>query len=591
MTKTERVPVLIVGGGAAGLTASMLLGTQGVESLLVSAQPTTSNMPKAHLLNQRAMEVFADVGVAEAIYARSTPAANMSHTAWYLDVHGDEDAGRLIHKMECWDGGYRDPAWVAASPCRQANLPQLRLEPLLRARAEALNPGRVRFGHQLLGLEQDAHGVTALVRDHQGGADYPVRADYLLGCDGGHTVGRLLGVRLEGQRDLLRSVSIHLTADLSPWLRDEDVLIRWIVHTRYRGAFSALVAMGPERWGTRSEEWVFHMSYPPELEPLFDSDEKAVAMMRERMGLPDLAMEVHVVTRWRLEGLVAPTTRVGRVFLLGDAAHRHPPTGGLGLNSAVHDAHNLCWKVAAVLRGSAGEALLDTYHPERFPAFSRNTQRSIENALNHLRLIEALGVSPELTPDECRRNVRRLWQDGPEGDARREQVARVMASQSMEFKEHNVELGFRAASAAIVDDGSPAPDSVDDVRVYQPDTRPGSPLPHAWVERAGAHRPLRQVAPPGAFTLIAGEDGLAWCEAAREAAAARGLALVAVRVGHLEGDWRDPRLAFVRVRGFGRGGAILVRPDRVIGWRSMDQVSDPRAVLEAALDRILARQA
>ncbi len=589
MTTTQRVPVLIVGGGGAGLTASMLLGTHGVESLLVSALPTTSILPKAHVLNQRAMEVFSDVGVADAIYARSTPAAHMSHTAWYLDVSGDEDAGRLIHKMECWDGGHTDPAWVAASPCRQANLPQIRLEPLLRDRAEHLNPGRVRFGHELLALEQDARGVTATVRDRAGGTEYEVRADYLLGCDGGRTVGGLVGVQLDGQRDIMRSVSVHMTADLSPWLRDDDVLIRWIVHTRYGGAFSVLVGMGPDHWGTQSEEWVFHMNYPPDAEPLFDTDEKAVAVMRERLGLPDLPLKVHVITRWRLEGLVAPITRVGRVFLLGDAAHRHPPTGGLGLTSAVHDAQNLCWKVAHVLRGTAGEALLDTYHPERFPAFARNVQRSVENALNHLRIIDTLGVAPGMPPEECRRNVGPLREEGPAGDARREQVAQVIASQSMEFKEHNVEIGFRAVSAAVVPDGSPEPVVVDDVRVYQPDTRPGSPLPHAWVERRGVRAPLRQVAPPSAFTLLAGEDGAAWCEAAREAAARRGIELVAVRVGHEEGDWLDPRLAFLRVRGFGRAGAILVRPDRVVAWRSMGGVADPGRELGAALDRVLAR--
>jgi 2,4-dichlorophenol 6-monooxygenase len=589
MTTKIRVPVLIVGGGGAGLTASMLLATYGVESLLVSALPTTSVLPKAHVLNQRAMEVFSDVGVADEIYARSTPAANMSHTAWYLDVAGDDLAGRLIHKLESWDGGYTDPAWVAASPCRQANLPQLRLEPVLRARAERLNPGRVRFGHELLSLEQDAQGVTAWVRDRAAGTEYEVRADYLLGCDGGRTVGRLVGVELEGQRDLMRSATVHMTADLSRWLRDDDVLIRWIVHTRYRGAFSALVAMGPERWGTRSEEWVFHMTYPPELEPLFDTDEKAVAVMRERLGIPDLDAKVHLITRWKLEGLVAPRTRVGRVFLVGDAAHRHPPTGGLGLNSAVHDAQNLCWKLVQVLRGSARDALLDTYHPERFPAFSRNVDRSVENALNHLRIVDALGIQPELTPEACRDAVRELWAAGPAGDARREQVARVIASQSMEFKEHNVELGFRCASAAVVPDGSPEPAAIDDVRVHRPDTRPGSPLPHAWVERAGARVPLRQVAPPSAFTLIAGEDGGGWCEAAREAAAARGIELAAVRVGHAEGDWLDPRLAFLRVREFGRDGAILVRPDRVIAWRSMGAVAEPVRELGAAMDRVLAR--
>ena len=591
MASVTRVPVLIVGGGGAGLTASMLLSTYGVESLLVSALPTTSTMPKAHVLNQRAMEVFSDAGVADAIYARSTPAAQMSHTAWYLDVCGDGDAGRIIHKMECWDGGYTDPAWVAASPCRQANLPQIRLEPLLRARAEELNPGRVLYGHELVALVQDAQGVTATIRNRSADKEYEVRADYVLGCDGGRTVGRLVGVQLEGPRDIMRSVSIHMTADLSPWVRDDDVLIRWIVHASHGAALSVLVPMGPDHWGAKSEEWVFHMNYPPESESAFDSDEKAIAAMRERIGLPDLKPQVHVVTRWRLEGLVATTTKVGRVFLLGDAAHRHPPTGGLGLNSAVHDTYNLCWKLAYVLRGIAGDALLDTVHPERFPAFARNTQRSVENALNHLQLVETLGITASNTPEENRRHVRLLWQKGPEGDARRARVARAMASQSMEFKEHNVEFGFRAASAAVIPDGSPEPAAVDDIRVYQPDTRPGSPLPHAWVESERGRVPLRQVAPPSAFLLIAGQDGEAWCEAARRAAAARGIDLIAVRVGHLDGDWLDPRLAFLRVREFGPGGAVLVRPDRVVAWRSMGAVDDPRREIGAALDRVLARAA
>jgi 2,4-dichlorophenol 6-monooxygenase len=587
--RQEQVPILVVGGGGAGLTASILLSRYGVRHLLVSATPATSIMPKAHVLNQRAMEVFTDGGVADEIYALGTPPQNMSHTAWYLDIAGDGDAGRTIHKMECWDGGYTDPAWVAASPCRQTNLPQIRLEPILHRQAQQLNPGSVRFNHELVSLEQDDAGVTALIRDKGTDETYAVRADYLLGCDGGRTVGRAVGVKLDGRRDVMRSVSIHMTADLSRWQRDEDVLIRWIVHTQYAGAFSVLVPMGPTRWGPHSEEWVFHMNYPPEFEPHFDTDEKVMALMRERAGLPELNPTVHVVTRWRMEGLVASQTRVGRVFLVGDAAHRHPPTGGLGLNSAVHDAYNLCWKLALVLQGKAGDGLLDSYHAERFPAFARNTQRSVENALNHLTLIESLGITPGKSAEECRRNARQLWESGPDGDARRRQAAHAIASQSMEFKEHNVEYGFRYQSDAIVGDGSPEPHNVDDIRVYQPDTRPGSPLPHAWVERDGVHKPLRDVAPLQSFLLIAGEQGDAWCEAAREAARIRGIELLAIRLGHTEGDWLDPRLAFLRVRAFGPEGAILVRPDRVVAWRAMGSDAEPLRVLGSVLDGVLAK--
>jgi 2,4-dichlorophenol 6-monooxygenase len=430
------VPVLIVGGGGAGLSASMLLSTQGVESLLVSSLPSTSVMPKAHVLHQRTMEIFSEVGVADAVYARGCPPEHMSHTAWYRDVAGDDpDAGRLIAKLECWGAGYTDPAWVAASPCRQTNLPQIRLEPLLRARAAELNPGGVRFGHELLSFAQDDDGVTATVRDRATDADYTVRARYLLGCDGGRTVGGQAGVTMEGHRDVMRSVSVHLSADLSPWMRDDDVLIRWIVHPALGDRFSVLVPMGPERWGTRSEEWVFHMNYPVPEEPLYDDDAKVLAQMRLRLGLPDFDPEIHVITRWSMEGLLASSMQVGRVFVLGDAAHRHPPTGGLGLNSAVQDAYNLCWKLAHVLDDRAGEELLATYEPERFPVDVRNTQRAVENALNHGALIRAIGIDPDDDPAVNAERSRLLWSERAEGEALREAAHPVIASQSMEFNE------------------------------------------------------------------------------------------------------------------------------------------------------------
>src|SRR5262245_17644284 len=195
MTTDVTVPVLIVGGGGAGLTCSMLLSQLGVETLLVNALPTTSTLPKAHVLNQRTMEILRDVGVAAPIYERGTPLEHMRATAWYAGFAGPTaDHGRRFARMEAWGAGSTDPDWAAASPCAQTNLPQIRLEPILRARAEALAPGRVRFHHELLSLEQDADGVSAVVADKDAGTEYRVRARHLLACDGGRTVGRLLGV-------------------------------------------------------------------------------------------------------------------------------------------------------------------------------------------------------------------------------------------------------------------------------------------------------------------------------------------------------------------------------------------------------------
>jgi 2,4-dichlorophenol 6-monooxygenase len=578
-----------VGGGGAGLTASMLLSRLGVDSLLVSALPTTSVLPKAHVLNQRAMEILREAGVAERVYEKSTPAEQMQATAWYAGLAGAHPlCGRRIARMESWGAGGRDPAWAAASPCRSANLPQIRLEPILKQRAEELAPGRVRFAHELTDFVQDASGVSATVLDRTRDETYRVRSDYLVACDGGRTVGAKLGVALEGQRRLASEVSIHMSADLSRWARDPDVLIRWIWLPE-TASLAVLVPMGPERWGPDSEEWVFHLNYPED-DPRALDDARVEADMRAALGIGAHPLTIRKISRWTLEGVLAERFRVGRVFLAGDAAHRHPPTGGLGLNSAIQDVHNLCWKLAAVLRGDAGDRLLDSYEPERRATARRNVERSVDNALNQLRVGQGLGLDAKAGPSANWERFERLWSGRPEDAAFRREALALFATQSMEFGEHNVEYGYCYESGAIVPDASAAPACVDDVRVYVPSTRPGSPLPHAELEdEDGARRPLMDLVAPGRFLVIAGERGSAWCEAAERLAKERALPLDAVRIGHVEGEWRDPRSAWLRQREISAQGAVLVRPDRVVAWRSLDASADPAAALERALAQVLGR--
>jgi 2,4-dichlorophenol 6-monooxygenase len=583
----EEVPVLIVGGGGAGLTASMLLARHGVEHLLVSARPTTSDLPKAHVLNQRAMEVLDDVGVADAIAQRSTPAEHMAATAFYAGFAGpDPDYGRPLAKLESWGAGGGDASWQAASAWRQLNLPQIRLEPLMKARAEELSPGRIRFNHELIALRQDDDGVLATIRDNGSGAEYRVRSEYLIGADGGRRIAGLVGVEYEGLGVIAQEATVHVTADFSALAKDPEVLIRWIFSPQ-SGVLVVMVPMGPERWGPDSEEWVIHLNYPAHTG---QTDAQIEADVRAALGIGDLPLQIHKITRWSMEAVLASSFQVGRVFLLGDAAHRHPPTGGLGLTSAIHDAQNLCWKLAAVLRGHASPALLETYGAERRPVDQRNCQRSLENGLNHFEIATALGVSPELSTEDNMALLRRVLGDRPEDAEHRARVLRKMRAQSMEFSELNVEFGYVYDSAAVVPDGSPAPEPVDDVRIYAPSTRPGAPLPHAWIDdEDGRRRAIKDLVAPGRFLLIAGEDGAAWCEAARALAEEGDLPLDAVRIGHLDGDLFDPRCGWLRRREIQRDGAILVRPDRFVAWRERTASDEPSVALAAALTQILAR--
>jgi 2,4-dichlorophenol 6-monooxygenase len=581
----ETSPVLIVGGGGAGLTASMLLARLGVDHLLVSARPETSDLPKAHVLNQRAMEILDDVGVADAIAQRSTPAEQMAATAYYAGFAGpDPDYGRALARLECWGAGGADEFWRAASPCRQLNLPQIRLEPLLKARAEEMSPGRIRFGHELLDLAQDDSGVRAEIRDNATGREYTVHCEYLLGADGGRAVPRLIGVDFDGLGVVTQTATLHVSADFSEIARDPDVLIRWIFSPQ-AGVLVVMVPMGPDQWGPVSEEWVVHLNYPVD-DPRSQSDAQVEADVRNALGIGDMEMKIHKTTRWSVEAVLAGAFRVGRVFLLGDAAHRHPPTGGLGLTSAIHDAHNLCWKVAAVLDGHASPALLETYEAERRRVDERNCQRSLENAMNHFAIGAELGISPENTAEQNFALLRKVWSDDTADEQHRAAILRAMRLQSMEFSELNVEYGYHYDSPAVIADGATPGEPLDDIRVYQPSTRPGAPLPHAWIDdEEGNRRAIKDLVVPGRFLLIAGEEGTAWCDAAREIAAK--FPIDAVRIGHVDGDLYDPRCMWLRYRRISPTGAVLVRPDRFIGWRAMSAPEDAHRELSRALARIL----
>lgn len=586
----NRVPVLVVGGGGAGLTASMLLANLDTDHLLINSRPRTSDLPKAHVLNLRAMEILEDVGAAERISEKSTPPEAMAATAFYAGFGGEEpDAGRRIARLQSWGAGGTDANWRAASPMIQRNLPQIRLEPLLLERAEELSPGKIRFNHELVGLEQDGELAVATIRDNESGEQYEVAADYVIAADGGRTVPGLLGVEYEGLGTVSETATLHVSADFSDLAIDDDVLIRWTV-SPVSGAGVVMVPMGPDNWGPQSEEWVIHLQYLVG-DPREVTDEQVIADVRSALEIGDLPMEIHKISRWTIDAVLASSFREGRVFLVGDSAHKHPPTGGLGLTSAIHDVHNLTWKIAAALRHEAGESLLGSYEPERRPVVARNAQRSLENAINHLGILAEIGVSPDNSREENRAVLNRLWSDDPADQGLRERVARGIRSQSMEFNELNVEYGYTYDSSAVVPDGTLPVENPDDVRIYLPSTRPGSPLPHAWLnDFEGRRIAIKDLVRPGRFLLIAGEEGDAWCDAARELAETNRIPVDVVKIGHIDGDLFDPELTWTRNRGIKASGALLVRPDRFIGWRQEEAAADPVGVLAKALSSLLGRE-
>lgn len=583
------VPVLIVGGGGCGLSASIFLSELGVESLLVERHADTSHLPKAHYLNQRTMEIYRQYGVDEAVYDAGATPEQFGAVRWTTSLGGDGPLDRRVfHTMDAFGGGSLYDTYAADSPAMSSNLPQIRLEPILKRHAEKRAPGRVRFQHELLTIAQDGSGVVATIQDRASAIVYEVRAQYVIAADGGKTVGEQVGVTLQGQSGLLDMVGCHFKADLSDYV-DECCLITWFIDPDGAGAWGSggLVPMGP-KWGRHSEEWQLSFAFAPGDPERFDEG-MIVPRLKELLRLPDLDIEVLCVSHWVLEGVLADRYQVGRVFLAGDAAHRHPPTTGLGLNTAIQDAHNLAWKLAAVLNDQAAPALLDSYEVERQPVGARNVDWAMFTFLNHLVIDAGLGLMPGQSAGGNRLAMEAFFAEGPLGETRRARAAEVIRTQRTEFQAHDVELGFRYDAGAIVPDGSKPPPSDPMGTEYLPTTRPGHRLPHAWLEYRTERLSTHDLTARHGFLLITDPEGSSAWTAAAEAVSEKlnvSISVAAIGVGC---DYFDVDGTWSRVREIGPGGAVVVRPDNHVAYRSATLVDEPHDALLQVLSTVLSR--
>jgi 2,4-dichlorophenol 6-monooxygenase len=583
-----QVPVLIVGGGGCGLSASVFLSDHGVGHLLVERRTETSKLPKAHYLNQRTMDVFRQHGLDGAVAEQAAPLEKFGKVRWQTTLTGEQPLdAQLIHEMDGFGGGALRETYEAAAPVMAAKLPQVRLEPILRRHAEERNPGRVLFGHELTELTDHGDRVVAQVRDTGTGEITTVEAQYVVAADGGRTVGAALGVQMQGLPALFDATTVYFSADLSPWW-NEGSLITWFLNPYRPDLSSALIEMGPT-WGRHCEEWGLHLA----LAGVDRSDEQAVtARIREVLGLPDLELTLHEVTSWTVEAVLAERYRYGRVFLAGDAAHRQPPAVGLGLNTGIQDAHNLAWKLASVLGGRAGDSLLDTYETERRPVGQFNIGWAMSAASAHQVVIDAaVGLGQHIPPERRTMTFAGYFAPSPMGAAQRARAAEIFATHRGECQAHDVEIGFAYERGAVVPDGSRPPARAPLGDVYRPTTRPGHLLPHAWLERDGRRLSTHDLTGAGTtFVLITGPEGTPWSEAAAQVAEKLSVPIVAVRVGD-GAEYADTDGGWAAVRQTTGEGAVLVRPDNHVAWRSTGGDENPAEALANAVSLLLDRDA
>ena len=545
---SEDVPVLIVGGSLVGLSAALLLRWHGVDVLVVERHASTAINARAGHFHLRTVEILRSAGLEDTVRRKSEeqypPDGGINNV--------ESLAGREIaNYFPNLNAGVDE-----FSPTVRLFINQDALEPILRARAEELG-ARLRYRAECTSLEQDADGVTAVIRDLPDGTESSVRAKYVIAADGNRSpVRERLGIGMTGHGLLSHSITIYFRAlsDLGPLLADRNQGVHYVTNPLMRGFFrldrsgnAGFLVVNLVGDTSRPEVIAAFPSAPWANVAEGITEQRALELLRAAIGVPDIGVVIENIATWRAEANCADRFRDGRVFLAGDAAHVVPPNGGYGGNTGVQDAHNLAWKLALTLGGVAGPGLLDTYDAERRPVGELTVEQAFTRYVTR--------VAPYLGTEDTQPIV----------------------------DDFSMEIGYRYDSPAIVlEPGSPPLHQ----HPRESAGRPGARAPHVFLERGGRRLSTLDLFGRN-FVLLAGPGGGSWCDAARGAADRLGAALDAYLVGGPE--LADPEGCFPGAYGISPSGAVLVRPDGFVGWRAADAADAAEDTLRQALQMLLCR--
>ncbi|HEV8556588.1 MAG TPA: FAD-dependent oxidoreductase [Actinophytocola sp.] len=511
----RKTSVLVAGGGVVGLSSALFLARAGVAVTLVERHPGTSIHPRAWGWYERTLEIFRSAGIEQRVLEAAAGFADHRINAKVESLLGREFGRTMLPDED---------DLTAITPCRHVALGQDRMEPIVRTAAEEAGASLL-FSTELTDLTQDADGVTAVLADRVSGATSTIRADYVVAADGARSPLReKLGVRAHGRGVFRHQVSILFRADLTGPLNGRRFSICQIENE------TVTAVLGHD--DTLQEATLIVTYEPDKGESTSDFTEaRCVELVHAAIGSTDTDVTIRDVLPWEMAGLVAERLRAGRVFFAGDSAHIVPPIGGYGANLGIHDAHNLSWKLAAVLTGQAGPGLLDTYETERAPV------AKLTVAQGGLRLAMRAGFA---TP---------------------EQKAQVLDPLA-------VTLGYRY----------PVPDVEADVSspVHPAELSgiPGTRAPHVWLANSKSTVDLFGTD----LVLLTGTTNEIWPEAAAKLTTRSNVPITV---------HRDD--AATTAYGISTDGAVLIRPDGFIAWRTSDAATEPDTALATAVSELLAR--
>jgi len=576
--------VLIIGTGPAGSATAALLASYGVANMVVNRYRWLANTPRAHITNQRTMEVLRDLGreVEDEAYMFAAGQDLMGENVFCTSLAGEE-----IGRLKTWG---KHPLSRAehqlSSPTKMNDLPQTFMEPLLFKTACSRGT-QSRMSTEYVSHVQDDDGVTTTCHDRLTGKDITVRSKYLVGADGGNSkVAEDARLTFEGKMGVGGSMNILFKADLSKYVAHRPSVLYWVVQP---GADVGGIGMGLVRMVRPWNEWLIVWGYDinqpaPKVDNAF-----ATKVARDLVGDPELEIDIQSVSTWTVNNMYATTMQNGRVFCMGDATHRHPPSNGLGSNTSIQDAFNLAWKLTYVLQGKAGAKLLDSYQVERAPIAKQIVTRANKSIEEFGPIFKALGLLDSIDPVKMQQNMDARCDDTAAAEEQRRKIRQSIAFKVYEFDAHGVEMNQRYKSNAVLTDGQAEPAFEKDAELhYQPTTWPGARLPHAWVfAENGAKASTLDLCGKGRFTVLTGIGGKGWVDAAKTLSKELGIEINCHLIGPRQ-QWQDLTGEWANQREVRDSGIVLTRPDQHVCWRRETAADDPVAELRRALTSVLA---
>lgn len=529
-------PVLIAGGGLVGLSTAMFLAQHGIAATVIERLRGVSALPRAAHFHLRTLELFRTAGIEDEVRAQSEKEFMPEGAIVALESLAGKQIAAFIPSL--------NEGVEALSPSRRLFITQPGLEPILARRATRAG-ARILDGTELVGIEQDASGVTVAVKDAESQRERTLRARYVVGADGTHSKAReVCGIPFDGRGVFSNSITIYFHADVARLMEGRNLSVMYVINPTLSGFIR--LDRGCQS-GFLVVNTVGDASKPEAANAAADiSEKRLLELLRAGIGVPDIPAKIDGVARWRSVSDSARRYSEGRVFIAGDAAHVMPPNGGFGGNTGIADAHNLAWKLAFVLHGRAGPDLLSTYDLERRPVGKFTVEQAYTRYVT--RSATYLGAK-DFEP---------------------------------QVNDFNIELGYLYHSRAIIPENGNAAIHADPHQTFGV---PGSRAPHIWIESNGKRLSTLDLFGRG-FTLLAAPEGGAWSMAARSLAEDFALPIDAYTFGQEVGDADD---RFLAAYGLATAGAALIRPDGFVAWRSRSAGNNARETLQNSFARLLCK--